>query len=83
MPKVTIHSSDAERKARARTRANYPGEVVAARTPKPALYAPLTDNERLAAMSKLCENRWLAAHGVIERRSRSEWPGESFRIERG
>jgi hypothetical protein len=80
---MTFHPDDAERKARARKRAIYPGEVIAARTPKPALYAELSPQERFAAMTKLCEAQWLASHRMIERKSRSEWPGESFRIERG
>jgi hypothetical protein len=80
--KVTIQPDDTERKARAKKRSTYPGEIVATHTQKPELYAQLNHNERFAAMSKLCESQWLVAHGKIDLKNRSEWPGESFRIER-
>src|ERR1041384_3380042 len=59
-------SSDADRATRAARRANYPGEIVRAGTPKPALYAGLTAGERLARMTALCRNQWLASGGRVE-----------------
>jgi hypothetical protein len=68
---------------RARHRASYPGEVVPAGTAKPMLYEGLAPLERLARMTALCRAQWLASGRRIERRPRSAWPGEAFRISRG
>jgi hypothetical protein len=76
-------SGDADRAARAASRAEYPGEIVRSCAPKPALYAGLTVEERLARMTALCRNQWLAAGGTLEEVPRRSWPGEVFRIERG
>ena len=72
-----------QRRARARSRAFYPGEVVKVGDPKPALYAGLNPVERLSRMSALCRAQWIAAFGSIERPPRAQWPGEIFVIERG
>jgi len=81
----TIHcmGGDADRAMRAARRAEYPGEVVRSGSAKPALYAGLTAAERLARMTALCRNQFLAAGGRIEELPRERWPGQVFRIERG
>lgn len=76
-------SADAERAGRALERAGYPGEVIRANAPKPALYANLGPLERLTRMSQLCLQQWLASGGQLGRAPRREWPGEVFRIFRG
>lgn len=57
------------------------GEVVAAGTAKPPLYAELTPEQRFRAMAQLCARQWLASGRALpELGPRSTWPGEVFRL---
>lgn len=70
------------RRAEAR-RASWPeGEVVSARTPKPALYEGMSAEERLAQMWALCKSQWVASGRELPRIPRDELPGEVFVIRR-
>jgi len=71
----------AERKLRAAARAaGMTIEFVPLGEPKPPPYADATPEERLAAAVRLIEHHQ-AIRGGFTRIPRSEWPGETFRIE--
>lgn len=70
-----------ERRAAARRATWDIGEVAQLGDPRPGLYEGLSVEERLRAMTALCEAQWRASGGVIREIPRSEWPGEVFAIE--
>jgi hypothetical protein len=70
-----------ERRVRAeRRRRGYPGEVIAAGTPKPPLYAELSLLERLAHMTALSRRQAALSGAAQPPLPRSAWPGEVFRL---
>lgn len=71
--------SSESRKARALRRASYPGEVVRAGQPKPCLYDEMSLQQRFINQAQLVA-RQFAASSTLLRESRSNWPGEIFRI---
>lgn len=72
----------------ARRRAEWTGEVVEPRTPKPPLHAGRTPEERLAAFVELNRRVWGEAwnesSGSVEARraQRGQWAGTLFEIRR-
>jgi len=75
---------DSREERAARRRAEWQGELVSAHAPKPALYADLSLEERLAAMTQLCARAAIAAgHPANPSTPRAAWPGELFELRRG
>jgi hypothetical protein len=76
-------SEDARRLRTEQRRKMWTAEVVRALTPKPALWAGMTVEQRLTAMTRLCRSQWTASGREIIELPRDQWPGEVFEVEHG
>jgi hypothetical protein len=76
--------SEDSRKLRAeQRRKKWTGEVVRAGAPKPSLWAGMTVEQRLTAMTRLCRSQWTASGREIIELPRDQWPGEVFEVQHG
>ncbi len=79
-----VINDDTQRRRRVELRREtWAGEIVSAGTPKPALWAEMTVDERLTVMTRLCRSQWTASGREIRRLALSEWPGEVFEVAHG
>ena len=75
---------DSREERAARRRSEWHGELVSGHPPKRELYASLSHEQRLEAMTRLCARAAEAAgYRFSETTPRSEWPGELFELRRG